>query len=1224
MRNELKIGNRSVDMIQDLEINITKEVYSIIDPSKRKSDFTKTVKIPGSKNNDNIFASLFDVNFSIRNNDQLNPDFNPTKKADCIYYQDTFQQIKGYCQLNKITVLKDNSVTYDIVIYGQVKSLFSDIANLTLNDLTTLGTAVWDDDSIRDSWTDVFSPTVKPCYPYVNRGRAIYDRVPGAVPPEYSYNADAFKPWIYVAHIINAIIYEAGYTFGSSFFNTDQFTRLIMECDIKKFQQDETAVAASAVEVHRSGFQNLSLVSNANQGRLDLMYAAPILWNTENTDPANQYDTATGTFTVAERGYININVYCELNANFFAAGKLGLLYILKRGSTYSVIGGQSQSTPATASNLTYDITLHSFLAEVGDEIRICPGNFELSSGGVDNTTVSTLRIQDVNRTNVARMFIDGQVCYGQTYDIAAVLPTMKQTDFLMGILKWCNAYVDFLTDETLIIEPRDDYFTNEIVDWTDKLDVSRDFNIVPQGLLENKEILFTYIGNEDDCSRGFKQSVGYDFGYKRLIFDNDFVKDKRELKLPFSLTPLQIDTDFGNVNMITKFDGQGAEKSTAPILAYYGNMKTGKMVYWDQIGTRTEYTEYPYAGPIDDPEAPNYDLAFNIQDYYFHLNDRQGGLAITTNNSYNQFHSRQWLETADKDSKLIECYIKLNADDLQALSFRPVYWIDKTPYRLVSVNDHNPQGKTTTLCRFMKLQTHAVPASETIITAGGNGQGGITPGDIFSEIPNGRTIARGNIISPNTSGVVVTGYGNSVGEGSINIIINGNNNTVMPGVQNVVLIRTDSVVVAESNVLYIEGVKVEVGTPSDGYVWTYNLADNKIEFQPSGSGPGAVDWGDIGGTISDQTDLQTELDAIQLQLDALDAVVILKGTWDATTGSFPGGGVAQAGWSYIVSVPGTMDGVSFNQNDRIVAIIDNASTGTYAANWFKLDYTDQFLSLDGNTGAVTLGAVIAGLTGKTTPVDADMLGIADSAASNASKKVTWANVKATLKSYFDTIYQAIITGFTFTSNADGGQIAAGTASRILKWLGADITFTGSGSATMSRAGTNDGLLPVTMFAAVQSDFTLSAASGVQSAFPSTCDVWTLEAATTYKMKGKYLINTGTTTHTTALAFALGGGASVTSWEYTAILWSANANTIATAQSTTHISGVASKVINATSASPWTIIEFEGVIRMNAGGTVTPQINFSANPTGTNLMKVGSWIEFTPWGSNTVEKIGSVG
>lgn len=93
---------------------------------------------------------------------------------------------------------------------------------------------------------------------------------------------------------------------------------------------------------------------------------------------------------------------------------------------------------------------------------------------------------------------------------------------------------------------------------------------------------------------------------------------------------------------------------------------------------------------------------------------------------------------------------------------------------------------------------------------------------------------------------------------------------------------------------------------------------------------------------------------IQTQLDAVNAAVVLKGTWDASAGTFPGAGAAQAGWSYIVSVAGTVDSVAFNIGDRIISIVDNASTGTFAANWFKSDYTDAVSSVNGLVGAVSL------------------------------------------------------------------------------------------------------------------------------------------------------------------------------------------------------------------------------------------------------------------------------
>jgi microcystin-dependent protein len=86
---------------------------------------------------------------------------------------------------------------------------------------------------------------------------------------------------------------------------------------------------------------------------------------------------------------------------------------------------------------------------------------------------------------------------------------------------------------------------------------------------------------------------------------------------------------------------------------------------------------------------------------------------------------------------------------------------------------------------------------------------------------------------------------------------------------------------------------------------------------------------------------------------AVGGAVILKGSWDASSGSFPNTANRLAGWSWIVSVGGTVDGVTFNANDRIIAIVDNASTTVFAANWFKADYTDQVLSVNGATGVVS-------------------------------------------------------------------------------------------------------------------------------------------------------------------------------------------------------------------------------------------------------------------------------
>lgn len=70
---------------------------------------------------------------------------------------------------------------------------------------------------------------------------------------------------------------------------------------------------------------------------------------------------------------------------------------------------------------------------------------------------------------------------------------------------------------------------------------------------------------------------------------------------------------------------------------------------------------------------------------------------------------------------------------------------------------------------------------------------------------------------------------------------------------------------------------------------------------------------------------------------------------------------------------------------------------------------------DGATGklikdgvpSTVVGTAVHGVSSKTTPVDADEIAITDSASAFALAKLTWANLKATAKTYFDTIYAAL-------------------------------------------------------------------------------------------------------------------------------------------------------------------------------------------------------------------------
>ena len=112
-----------------------------------------------------------------------------------------------------------------------------------------------------------------------------------------------------------------------------------------------------------------------------------------------------------------------------------------------------------------------------------------------------------------------------------------------------------------------------------------------------------------------------------------------------------------------------------------------------------------------------------------------------------------------------------------------------------------------------------------------------------------------------------------------------------------------------------------------------------------------------------------DLDDLETRVNNIDASVVLKGIWDPNSGSFPASTLA--GFSYIVEADGTVDNITFNVNDRLIALVDAASTTTYSPDWYKADYTDQVLSVNGFTGTVVLNTDNISAAGTNKYVTAD-------------------------------------------------------------------------------------------------------------------------------------------------------------------------------------------------------------------------------------------------------------
>ncbi len=233
--------------------------------------------------------------------------------------------------------------------------------------------------------------------------------------------------------------------------------------------------------------------------------------------------------------------------------------------------------------------------------------------------------------------------------------------------------------------------------------------------------------------------------------------------------------------------------------------------------------------------------------------------------------------------------------------------------------------------------------------------------------------------------------------------------------------------------------------------------------------------------------------------------------------------------------------------------------------------------------------------------------------SNGNISIT--NVSGTASTITGSISKSQVTGLESDLNGKQNILTSGTTIKTINGQ----TVLGSGDIPITGAA------PVKLMAVLSSPFPLINSNVEQNAFPPSCNKFTLSSNKTYFFKGKFLISNGSTSHTTALNWIASPELVLSSMEYVVKTFSSGPNNIISTSFNIQISGIDSRVLNSASTATTKTIEFEGIIRCTIGGFLTPQIKFSVAP-GVNInnaMKLGSFIEFTEIGNETVQTVGNV-
>jgi hypothetical protein len=770
-----------LDLFESVPIPIVKSINDIENIAERKSDFSKTITLPGTQNNNDIFSNIFNLNRSVVNTNTYNfaPDFNPSLKADAILYKNGVVILQGYLQLVNINVVDDYEIEYEVIIIGRTANLFQDLGERKLNQLDLSAyNHTWNRANIEASWTG----TSALGYYY---GLIDY----GIDSTEVNWTISNYYPQIYLKAIIDRIFSENGYSYSSNFFDSTRFKKLVIPAIGKGLLLTNTNVSDEQFTANRITNSTLSTFTNTY---ITLPFDNIVF----NTQPTPSYSDITYKFTnINARQYtfetqINIdfkntsgttklfNVVANVTLNGFQTTGV-LLYngVIAGGATINVVKNLSNINVFTNAGTEVTITILCSTSNFADlQWSLKVGSYFL------NKTIP-------------------KIIEGETMELEKLLPDdIKQADLLSSVFKMFNLYVetDSIDDKKLIIEPRDDFYNSTLVDLTPNIDVSRGVKIEPLGALKFKEYLFQYDKDEDALNALFDKQYSLTYGSKRASIVNDFVTEDYKTEIIFAPTPLNKSANSNRVYttiIFTDSNGNRIDKANKLRLLYNGGLiaTSPNFTITESIsGTVTSYSTFPYVGHLDNVANPTFDLSYGMPEQLFY-----DAAFYTNNNLFNIYHLKGLQEITNANSKLVTFFVKLSEVSINKLSFRNIYFIENQYYRLYELNYDSNSDEPAEIT-FLKLEVAPTFTGVTEPINGGIGDIATEPLPIYEQglIRNGNNydnyndvLSYGNTNQIAGDSIINNSNGNIINGSKINVL-GGENNTAIH--DNTTLINCDT------------------------------------------------------------------------------------------------------------------------------------------------------------------------------------------------------------------------------------------------------------------------------------------------------------------------------------------------------------------------------------------------------------------------------------------------
>ena len=679
--NELDINSGFSQMIN----------YSIDDLNNldsKTTNFTKTIVLPGTSKNNRLLGNIFEFansNYTVDAAPNFGYNFNASKSAKARIEVNGLPVIKGVMRLMEI-IVDGKNIEYEIALFGELGGFFSRLGASKLTDLdfseynhtynTTNILASWDNANAGEGYY----------YPLIDYGNT--SPISNLDFYKKSFFYTAFRPAFFVKEYINKIITNAGYTWESTFFNTDFFKRLIIPNNQVRLKYNREQIFESTINPEAITLSPSQTLVHSN------------IVNDLFTNSANK--TFTYTPAQAFSGLFNVNLLGSYKVrNSVASLPYRYAYATLRIYKNNVLFYQDQNKRfggfATTIGLANEPSYRFSLRFPRIPVTFNTGdywNMKLEIYDTDGAQMDvTLNNSNCNILTDNPILVTAQ--YNDFLLVNGSLPqNVLQKDFFASILKMFNLMVteDKFTEKKLVIEPYVDFYDttrSSYQDWSNKVDRSQVIKIKPMSEINARYYDIKFKQDADYYNEQYRKK--YVEGYGDFRFDNqlEFAKDTSSTEVIFSATPLvgytSNDKIFPAIYKLNNGTEEMIEHNIRIMQAKKITGRTSWKIYLNDTNVLTTQTAYGYAGHLDNPFSAGSDLNFGVpKEINFTL-----ASGLLSNNLYNTYYSPYFAEITDKDSRLVTCKMKLTERDINTLDFTKFIFIDGVLYRLYKIVDYS-------------------------------------------------------------------------------------------------------------------------------------------------------------------------------------------------------------------------------------------------------------------------------------------------------------------------------------------------------------------------------------------------------------------------------------------------------------------------------------------------------------------------------------------------------